>query len=290
MGQFKEMTLEQKSYVFGLLLTDGTLHLKNEKTYSGQVSLELSEKDEDIVDKLCEVIPNSTKTKRSRNTNFKQEYNSVKFSNSRQIFIKELIEFGFPTESKTINARPPIVEYDKDAFWRGVIDGDGSVGIRKTSPHSTEAFVSLTTKSETLKNEFNAYIAAITGKQYNFKRNKRDDVYNLTFAGFNACKILNSIYKNSTIHLDRKYQKYLDCLAWKEENLTPKRNTSGVVGVGIDRTRNIWMSYITINKQNINLGYYVDKNDAIIARLKAEREYFGEFAKQKHLFKQYELE
>ena len=38
---------------------------------------------------------------------------------------------GFPIENKTINARPPICKYDINAFWRGVIDGDGSLGIRQ---------------------------------------------------------------------------------------------------------------------------------------------------------------
>ena len=37
------------------------------------------------------------------------------------------------------------------------------------------------------------------------------------------------------------------------------------------------------------LGNYVDKTDAVIARLKAEKEYFGEYAPQRHLFKEYHI-
>ena len=54
MGHFKEMTLEEKSYVYGLLVTDGTLNVRNIETYTGQVALEISEKDEDIIDKLIQ--------------------------------------------------------------------------------------------------------------------------------------------------------------------------------------------------------------------------------------------
>ena len=36
-----------------------------------------------------------------------------------------------------------------------------------------------------------------------------------------------------------------------------------------------------------NLGYFKSKEEAIIARLKAEKELFGEYAGQKELMKQY---
>ena len=45
-----------------------------------------------------------------------------------------------------------------------------------------------------------------------------------------------------------------------------------------------------INKRNINLGSYQNKKDAIRARLVAEKQYFGEFAPQRHLFKEYGIE
>ena len=291
MGHFKEMTLEEKSYVYGLLVTDGTLNVRNIETYTGQVALEISEKDEDIIDKLCAIIPFSTKTKRVRNTNFKNDYSSVKFSNCRQEFIKELIEFGFPIENKTLNVCPPIMEYDKNAFWRGVIDGDGSLGMHhRSNSNELEPFLSLTTKSEILKEEFCKYLSSITGRKYNPKRNQRDNIYNIGCAGHAACKVLREIYKDCTIYLDRKYQNFLECLKWKKDNNIPKRNISGVVGVGINNALNKWMAYITIDRQNIDLGKYDNKDDAIIARLKAEKEYFGEFAKQKHLFAEYGLE
>ena len=35
------------------------------------------------------------------------------------------------------------------------------------------------------------------------------------------------------------------------------------------------------------LGYYKELEDAIVARLRAEKEYFGEFAPQRDLFEKY---
>lgn len=286
----ENMTLEEKSYIYGLLLSDGAIHIINSDTYTGQVQLEVSKRDEDIIDKLCSIVPYSTKRERVRNTNFKDNYHCVSFNISRQYFIKNLIDFGFPVEDKTINARPPSVKYDRNAFWRGVLDGDGSLGLRYRSNGCIEPYLSLTTKSEQLKNAFCEYLNSITGRKYNPKRNKRDSVYNIGCGGHVACKILKDIYDNCTIYLDRKHNKYLECTEWEKENIKPKRNISGVIGVGIDRKNNKWIAYLTIDKKKTNLGYYTNKQDAIMARLMAEKKYFGNAAKQQYLFKQYGLE
>lgn len=55
-----------------------------------------------------------------------------------------------------------------------------------------------------------------------------------------------------------------------------KRNTSGVTGVGWIRKIDLWRARITINGQEINLGLYKNKDDAIKARKEAEEKYFGE--------------
>ena len=68
-----------------------------------------------------------------------------------------------------------------------------------------------------------------------------------------------------------------------------KNNKSGVTGVAWDKKSNKWMSYITVDKKRIYLGFFEGKEDAIKARLQAEKEHFGEFAPQKHLYKEYEI-
>ena len=68
-----------------------------------------------------------------------------------------------------------------------------------------------------------------------------------------------------------------------------KRNSSGFIGVHFDKEKNKWRSGITINYEHIRLGYFVNKDDAIRARLDAEAKYFGEFAPQRHLFEKYNI-
>lgn len=55
-------------------------------------------------------------------------------------------------------------------------------------------------------------------------------------------------------------------------------NTSGYTGVTWNKNRNKWYARITVNKEIIDLGSYVNKEDAIKARKIAEEKYFGEWS------------
>jgi hypothetical protein len=66
-----------------------------------------------------------------------------------------------------------------------------------------------------------------------------------------------------------------------------KDNSSGITGVCINKKTEKWYAQIQISGKHIRLGAFSEKNNAIIARLNAELQYFGEFAPQRHLFEQY---
>lgn len=71
-------------------------------------------------------------------------------------------------------------------------------------------------------------------------------------------------------------------LSTRSQNLMNKglhyKNTSGVTGVSYDKNRQKWRAYINKDGKQINLGYYNDFNDAVIARRKGEERYFGEYS------------
>lgn len=83
-------------------------------------------------------------------------------------------------------------------------------------------------------------------------------------------------------------------IASRTQNNQNKRirsnNTSGVTGVSWSNNRSKWYAQITINGKTKSLGSYKDLKDAIKARLIAEKEYFGDFAPQKHLYQQYNIQ
>ena len=90
--------------------------------------------------------------------------------------------------------------------------------------------------------------------------------------------------------LDNRFENLRQCS--QQENTRNcsirSNNTSGFIGVFWNKQKNKWYAKIRIDKDEDKfLGYYNKKEDAIKARLKAESEFFGEFAPQRHLFEEY---
>lgn len=69
--------------------------------------------------------------------------------------------------------------------------------------------------------------------------------------------------------------------------IVAKNNKSGTTGVYKDKNK--WRAVIFFKGKNIHLGSYENIEDAIIARLKAEKKYFKEFAPQQYMFEKYSL-
>lgn len=55
-------------------------------------------------------------------------------------------------------------------------------------------------------------------------------------------------------------------------------NTSGTTGVCWDKKDKRWLARISVDKKNITLGYFINKDDAINARKEAEIKYHKEYA------------
>ena len=66
-----------------------------------------------------------------------------------------------------------------------------------------------------------------------------------------------------------------------------KDNSSGIIGVNWNAVNQYWVARISVNGKRVFLGNFLNKDDAIKARLAAEMQYLQEFAPQKHLYKTY---
>jgi hypothetical protein len=58
----------------------------------------------------------------------------------------------------------------------------------------------------------------------------------------------------------------------------PRTNTSGVKGIYWFKPKQRWSAEIIVDGRRIMLGYYKEKEDAIMARMEAEAKYQGEYA------------
>ena len=66
-------------------------------------------------------------------------------------------------------------------------------------------------------------------------------------------------------------------------------NTSKITGVYFDQSRMQWVARLQLDQKDKLHKRFNNKKDAIVARLKAEKQYFGEFAPQRHLFAEYNI-
>jgi len=68
-----------------------------------------------------------------------------------------------------------------------------------------------------------------------------------------------------------------------------KNNKSGFIGVFFANREQRWIAKIKNYYKSITLGSFDNIEDAIVARLKAEKEICGDFAPQRHLFETYNI-
>lgn len=67
----------------------------------------------------------------------------------------------------------------------------------------------------------------------------------------------------------------------------PANSSSGVAGVSFNNQLKKWDAYIWVSNKKQRIGSYELKDEAIKARLEQEKNIYGEYAPQRHLYKKY---
>jgi ribosomal protein S27AE len=119
--------------------------------------------------------------------------------------------------------------------------------------------------------------------------------YNYAYSkyGFLHNFILGIDTSNHLIEVaDHKSRNRLDCrknnlhIVSRQQNSINKgiqsNNTSGYVGVTWNKRAKKYRAYITINRKQISLGYFISFEDAVEARRSGELKYFGKIVERKN--------
>jgi len=201
---------DDHAYFLGLLATDGTI---SETTRNrGRISFELSAVDASILRSLaCRIPYTAHLSRRRRKTNFRDTHESVVLRFHSLELRRQLDDFGYRAGRKSATVRPPDCRFDERGFWRGVIDGDGSLGTTALK----KPFISLVTASQPLRDAYIAFVARITGSRPNPARNARDGVYNIVLYSEPAQELVGELYRDDVIAIPRKLMAAQSVLEWR---------------------------------------------------------------------------
>lgn len=207
---FDKIDNEHKAYWLGLLLADGFLSNSGHATESFGISLSI--KDKYILEEFVKDLE-STYTVKEYIGKSKFENSCTDFAyakiliKSKQIF-KRLIEYGF-TVKKSYNGIVPEKHIPDDLkihFIRGYFDGNGGLSIGSGSHLYTLDF--------TGTKEIITWILKYFDKE-NLKLQERhpdrdNNNVSIKISGDKQIySIMSRIYKDATIYLTRKYDRYL---------------------------------------------------------------------------------
>lgn len=202
---------EHKSYWLGFIYADGYHNLER---YS--LTINLQERDIDILwefykDIECEKIVN-----RYYNSDYKKFYANISVQHPH--LSETLLKQGVPTNKsfKIIFPSDDIVPYElKRHFIRGYLDGDGCISVPKDKSKVSWSIIG----NYNFLNGLKKYIEEnIYDYKLNLIKHSQSNIYSISKGGrFVAEIFLDWIYKDATIFLQRKYDKYLEIKKYNKE-------------------------------------------------------------------------
>jgi len=210
---FENIDSEKKAYWLGFIYADGSVYDGNQSNTqtSLRLSINLQREDKRHLEKFAEDLMFTGEIKdfisvSPMTVNPSNQSKIVLNSNS---FCRNLIKNGV-TQNKTYTMEVP--KYlEKEFFYhflRGYIDGDGSYFFNKRYEYKSYRFqIEIVSHCSNILE----YIKSMCEKD-NIKPNisfrKEVGAYRLFFTGKNNVgKLIELMYKNSTVYLDRKYTK-----------------------------------------------------------------------------------
>ena len=192
---FKKINTEEKAYMLGFILADGYICEQR-----GELRIKLSAKDADILLKFNKALESDVPIKYLYHSTTGNKLVSISYS-SREM-LNDLHKYNlFANKSMQEIFYREIPRYFLKDYIRGIFDGDGFIrkNLKQIGCCGSKDVISQIILN--LKNELNLNICLDTHLKYD----ESSHIYRCWFTGENAEKIINYLYKDSNIYLDRKY-------------------------------------------------------------------------------------
>lgn len=193
---FKKIDTEEKAYWLGFLYADGCVNRT-----SNRIELSLKEEDYEHIVKFKNFLKSEHKIGKKSKTIKDKTYINYRLGITNKNLKNDLIKHGCVPNKTKILQFPKLNKKLVKHFIRGYLDGDGCITHQTTSKMSLEILGT----EDFLRAILDYYKFPSEKYIYTFKHS---DIKRLMLSGKNAFKVIDDLYKDSNIYLDRKFNLY----------------------------------------------------------------------------------
>lgn len=197
-----DVITENSSYWIGFLIADGSVSDKN------ILSICLAEKDRSHAQKFCDFLGTNRPICTSNRGECIASVSSKKICDS-------IMRYG-AVPRKTDHATVNILENDRH-FWRGCMDGDGTLGIYQFSDAKRPVPSVGICGSKEICNQFCDFVNNRLGFRP-IAHQRGDHHYQVSITHYRAVLIATLIYSGCSEYLDRKWKIAKDIFRWACKN------------------------------------------------------------------------
>lgn len=194
---FEDIDTEEKAYWLGFLYADGSVGSKEDK-----IELGLAEKDLEHIKKFKSFMQIKNKI------SYRPKTKSYRISFRSEKCKKDLIKKGCVPKKSLVLVFPSEEQVPNNLirhFIRGYFDGDGWFTNTKN------CFQIGVIGTEKFLIGFLTYVEGINKNCKIFEVHRKDGAKRYVFGAYDdVLHFLNWIYRDATVYLERKYEKYLD--------------------------------------------------------------------------------
>lgn len=208
---FENIDTEDKAYWLGFLYADGYI-VGKQKHSSRKIGISLCIDDLSHLEKFKTSLQSSAKIgayKASDSGYSSKGYCRIILTGEK--ICSDLEKYGV-VENKTLILQPPLLDPSLiPHFIRGYIDGDGCITSSVNKKRNIPDFKVKIVGTDSVLNYIKDYIEQnnIASIKKLYKRRPTDVVSQLEFGGNRQVKaFLDLIYKDATVYLERKFEKY----------------------------------------------------------------------------------
>lgn len=220
---FETIDTEQKAYYLGFMFADGFITSKIKGNGSQSVGMTLSTRDKDVLTRFRIALGAEHPVRDYiGETGYKQGVKYSRLIFKSQKMVEDLKNKGIVEKKTNICEFPSrdILPYNLiKHFIRGYMDGDGSIK-RVSRPTGSYDFSFVITGTDDILEGVTDYLIENNLVKIRTKLSKREPhqvVSSLCYGGnIQTERILDHIYRDSTVYLERKYSRYKEL---KEQNL-----------------------------------------------------------------------